>query len=202
MKRTEGLFWALLLVATSVGHARGANATYSAEAITAAVHALYPTAKILSAAEGDLNGDGVPDVAACIGLRDEEQVILVLRGTPAHGLASWRSSQRFPWTQEPIEAEIRKGSLFLSTMFLSLDSITWSTRQYRYRHGEFELIGDEVSSESPVHEDQPGPKTSSHESHNYLTGVGVSTREPGNHVERRRSRLPTEALQTLQHYTP
>lgn len=202
MRGTVGFVWALLLVATSMGRAHSAERTYSAEAIATAVHALYPDAKVLESAEGDLDGDHLNDVAACIGTGGDEQMILVLRGTRAHALERLASSERFPWPQHVPELEIRNGSLFVSTLHISLDTDSRLTSQYRFRHGEFQLIGDEVRSQSPVHDDELGPKSSNRVSNNYLTGFSVSVSEPGKHVERGRSRLPKEALQTLKDYVP
>ena len=202
MRRTAGFVWALLLVATSIGHVHGAERTYSAEAIAAAVHADYPDAKVLESAEGDLDGDSLPDVAVCVGLQGDEQMILVLRGTRAETLARWEHSQRFPWPQQTPDVEIRKGSLFLSSLHISLDTVSRSTSQYRLRHGQFQLIGDESWTQSPVQDDEPGPKASSRVSNNYLTGVSITVSEPGKRMERGRSRLPNEALQTLQDYLP
>lgn len=202
MRRTAGFVGALFLIATLMAQAHATNQTYSAEAIATAVHLDFADADVMDTAEGDLDGDGLPDVAVCIGLGGDDQMIMVLRGTRSHTLVPWESSERFPWPQHTPELEIRKGSLFVSSLHISLDTASSLNRQYRFRHGHFQLIGDESWTQSPVQDDEPGPKSSIRLSNNYLTGVSVSVSEPGKRVERGRSRLPNEPLQTLRDYVP
>lgn len=202
MRRATGIGLALVQIAISIGQAQGAEHRYSAEAIAAAVQGHYPGATVLESAEGDLDGDLLPDVAVCIGLQGDDQQIVVFRGTHGQTLASWHQSEPFPWPQHTPDVEIRKGSLFLSSLHISLDNVSRATSEYRFRHGKFQLIGDESWTQSPVQEDRPVPKSSNHVSNSYLTGASLSVSEAAGRLERSRSRLPNEPLRTLSDYVP
>lgn len=128
-------------------------------------------------AEGDLNGDGMADVAMLLtgstgtdAGRDERLVILA--GTPAGGYRVLSVSADFCHPSKFYNLEIRRGALLVETVETA-DGGRWgsTTRRFRYNAGrqDLELIGEDTRSEDESSGEAERGST------NFLTGQHVST---------------------------
>lgn len=127
--------------------------------------------------EGDLNGDGLPDVAMLLtgstgtdAGRDER--LVVLAGTPAGGYRVLSVSADFCHPSKFYNLEVQRGALLVEAVETAdasrLGSTTWRLR-YNARLQDLELIGEDTRSE----DEKAGE--AEHGSTNFLTGRHTST---------------------------
>ncbi|MFZ6771853.1 hypothetical protein ACO0LB_03965 [Undibacterium sp. SXout7W] len=132
-------------------------------------------------AEGDLNGDGIPDVAMLLtGNRAEndprEERLVVLTGNPDGSYKVLSISAEFCHPSKFYNLEIVKNSLFAQMVeYADSSRISSYTLQFRYnaKINDLELIGEEMNSES--YETDSIERTST----NYLTGTVIHTTKTG-----------------------
>lgn len=150
--------------------------------LQAAVDAALPSRSfsIWTSAEGDLNGDGIADLAAVVvdlsGEGQREERLLVLAGTPGGGYAPLAVSGQYCRVSKFYNLDIASGSLFAQGVSRAEPSGSdSSTMQFRYNPTlrDFELIGRE-----DVAEDYDA-RSSYRVSVNYLSKVAVHTRTAG-----------------------
>jgi hypothetical protein len=189
---TTLLFGVMLLASWTVR----AERVFEPRAVQA-VAASFPGAKVLDAVEGDLDGDGLPDLACVLYLQTGEFVVAVYRQTAENKLVLWHQSKPSPAYQRAPEILIEKRSLFVQE-FRNSSTARWGDKnQYQYRNGQFRLIGSEGWWES--WDDDPEPKQAQTVSKNYLTRIQTATTRDGKKVTRERSVIPTdEADKTLE----
>lgn len=154
---------------------------------------------VWESAEGDLNNDGLPDLAMVItGSRDDqaprEERLVVLTGQPGGGYRLLSVSGEFCHPSKFYNLEIRRQSLYV-TMVETADASRMGsfTRHYRYnaRLQDMELIGEDSHSE-----DQQGHFA--HTSANYLTGQAIETTRERGRTRTRSSRIAAPAHPALQ----
>ena len=150
-------------------------------------------------AEGDLDGDGLPDLALVLtgnrgadGLREERLIVLV--GKPDGSYKILSVSDEFCHVRKfyNLSTSPRGGSFevegFSSEDASHSDSFTLKFR-YNVNLNDFELVGREDRSKN----DDEG--SSYRVSINYLTGVAIQTRHLGtNYIERRYTADGTEEI--------
>lgn len=128
-------------------------------------------------AEGDLNGDGIPDVAMLLtGNRTEndprEERLFVLTGKPDGSYKVLSISAEFCHPSKFYNLNIAKNSLFAQMVeYADSSRISSYTLQFRYnaKINDLELVGEEMNSES--YEEGSMERTST----NYLTGTVIHT---------------------------
>jgi hypothetical protein len=151
-------------------------------------------------AKGDLDHDGIPDVAALIQYTSDKAElaqVLILRGSRSgHYAIIEKSSVYSPDMHRTEYTSIRKGSLFLTASSHSSDTYAGTSYQFKLVKGEFVLIGLEAS-RGYIGKSKPAFRRSV----NFMTGKLIETRE--NHgrpiMQERRIATPPHAL--LQEFT-
>jgi hypothetical protein len=173
--------FAMIAATLLVGSASAATAE-RLEAIRQAIFAMHPDSNFrdIEFAEGDLDGDGVADVAYLAHLDSNKVVLGVLRGQTNQKLARWQESKPFANAHHGTELSIEKRSIFVSGFNSGTGSENWGANwsdQFQFRRGEFLLIGSESSEYSPLHEDEGTPiqNESVSTSTNYLTRKVITT---------------------------
>lgn len=145
-------------------------------------------------ATGDLNGDGIPDVAMLLtGRASDEQStaerLVVLAGLPGDNYKILAVSGEFCHPGKFYNLDIRKMSLFVEAVEYADSSRKGSyTLQFRYnpKVNDLELIGKESGDES--YEDGSVERTSS----NFLTGKSIHTvRERGKTTAKEKAIQPS-----------
>lgn len=146
-------------------------------------------------AEGDLNGDAIPDLVLLLtgskneGPREERLVVLAGQADGRYKLIS--VSGEFCHPDKFYNLEIRKNSVFAEAVGHA-DSSRFSgfTLQFRYSAArqDLELIGEEISEENYVE------NSLSKTSFNRLTQTVVHTRKVGKRVKEARGRLAAAAV--------
>jgi len=156
-------------------------------------------------AEGDVNGDGIPDVAMLLtGNRTEndprEERLVVLTGKPDGGYKVLSISAEFCHPSKFYNLEIAKNSLFAQMVeYADSSRISSYTLQFRYnaKINDLELIGEETNSES--YEEGSIERTST----NHLTGAVIHTTKVGENGETktRTEQIGKSALPKLNGYS-
>lgn len=171
-----------------------ASAEYTAKyqrAITATSSEFPHLNFIWANAEGDLNGDGIPDVAMVLtGHRTEndprEEGLFVLTGKPDGSYKVLSISAEFCHPSKFYNLEIEKNSLFAQMVeYADSSRISSYTLQFRYnaKINDLELIGEETNAES--YEEGSMERTST----NYLTGKIIHTTKIGRKTKTRTERV-------------
>lgn len=126
---------------------------------------------------GDLNGDGLPDIALVLSYTDDsdrgvQALIVVLAGAPGGGYTALSETAKYCSAQKWYGLRILGRSLYVSSVDKAdSDGTASTTLQFRYNKAiqDFELIGYENLWESFTE------KTAGRHSENYLTGVSSIT---------------------------
>lgn len=189
----------LLALATPVTvHSADRTETVSLQAAESPIEALHPGAQLESYATGDLDGDGVADLAYLVNFSSDHQYVLgVLRGQAGAPPIPWEQSKRFNPIQRAPEISIEKGSLFVSLFRNTLSDACSYQVQLQHRNGQFALIGREEHRYSPVWDDDPGQRIVTTISTNYLTRVRLTTVKQDAKVTTKREALPKQPLKVL-----
>ena len=170
--------------------------------IDASLESVHPGAKLTSLEVGDLNADGVADLAYIVERleSDEHEVCIgVLRGT-LDGFSPWTHTKWFPMGQRSPELSISNQSLFINVFRNGLSWGNWQTDQYSFRNGQLVLIGTEVIYRSPRLEIEAGPVTLERTSTNYLTGIEIRSRSEGGKRSSESVHHKLERLRPLEQY--
>lgn len=149
-------------------------------------------------AEGDLNGDGIPDVAMVLtGRRTEndplEERLFVLTGNPDGSYKVFSISAEFCHPSKFYNLDIAKNSLFAQMVeYADATRVSSYTLQFRYNSklNDLELIGEEKNAES--YEEGSMERTST----NYLTGKVIHTTKIGSKTKTRTERIGKSAHPT------
>lgn len=154
-------------------------------------------------AEGDLNGDGIPDMAMVLtGQKGadgpDEERLFVLTGTPGGSYKILSVSGDFCHPRNFYELDVGNKSLYVR-MVEYADSARESsyTLQFRYnaKLNDLELIGSETHSES--YQEDVEERTST----NYLTGKAIHTTRTGKKVKTKSERVVNPAHPRLNGYS-
>lgn len=119
------------------------------ESIRQIIAELHPKATFSDEfAEGDLDGDGIVDVAYIVHSDAANDVVLgVLRGQKTGRFIAWEVSKPFTNADHGFDLSIEKQSIFIhgfnGSAFRGYE-IHW-TSQFKFRNGEFVVIGSEAS---------------------------------------------------------
>lgn len=125
---------------------------------------------------GDLDGDGVADMAYVVISNDGEHLFVgVLRGRPDGSFVPWTHSQRLEHLQRSREVTIRGKTLEISLFRNGLSWGSWSTEKYSWRDDRLVRVGSEFFLQSPFRDDESGPISTQRISTNYLTGAVIRT---------------------------
>jgi hypothetical protein len=145
-------------------------------------------------AEGDLNGDGRPDLALVLtgskgdGPREERLVVLVGDAIGGHKVLSVSGELCHP--SKFYNLDIKNGSVFVQSVEYA-DAARFSafTLQFRYSSGrqDLELIGEQTD------EEDYGGNSSYRTSLNYLTKLAIHTRQAGKRRKEARALLNTSS---------
>lgn len=155
---------------------------------------------IWSIAEGDLDGDGVPDLALVVtGEKGEdgprEERLFVLTGNPDGSYRVLSVSNEFCHVSKFYNLDIGRNSVFVQA-FEYADAIRASsfTMQFRYNSNlkDLELVGEETLSED--YEDGSYFRVSI----NYLTKTAIHSRQAGKRHKEAKVRLNNTAILRLQ----
>jgi hypothetical protein len=115
------------------------------ESVARTLHGLYPSTVVISAIDGDLDGDGLPDAVAVVqegGSLTGTTRIVVLRGTKRGGYDLWTSSPDLGYFPKgPPDIEMTRGSLFVHMLFGACCEMEADRLQFKYRKGHLQLIG-------------------------------------------------------------
>lgn len=178
-----------------------ASAEYTAQyqrALTATSSNFPHLNFIWANAEGDLNGDGIPDVAMVLtGRRTEndpsEERLFVLTGNPDGSYKVFSISAEFCHPSKFYNLEIAKNSVFAQMVeYADASRVSSYTLQFRYnaKLNDLELIGEETNAES--YEEVSMERTST----NYLTGKVIHTTTIGNKTKTTTERIDKSAKPT------
>jgi len=158
------------------------TAAQRAAQLQAAVDTALPTKgfSIWTSAKGDLDGDGIADLAAVVvnlsGEGPREERLLVLAGTPGGGYTPLSVSGQFCEANKGYNLEITATSLLVQGVWRAessgMDSFTMQFR-YNPKLRDFELIGREDLAENY------DARSSYRASVNYLAKVAIYTRIAG-----------------------
>lgn len=168
---------ALLLALGLLGGTEAADVGDAQRAVATLAPELRHLDFLWVSATGDLNGDGLDDVALLLtGSKgpgaDREERLVVLAGQPGGGFKLLAVSGEYCHPSKFYDLEVRKGMLFVHAVEHA-DSSRTARRslQLRFSHklNDFELIGQELRSESFA--DDTLDRTST----NFLTGQTVYT---------------------------
>jgi hypothetical protein len=148
---------------------------------SSAVQLSYPGFAVIRTASGDLDGDGISDIAALVregSFPDESLRLVVLHGTRG-GFSVWeRSGNLGTYPKGEPDVEIKRGSLYMYSSAATCCSAGWEHHQFRYRDGHFRLIGVKAGE---VREGDSEPRAMDDESTevdlNLLTGERREKRE-------------------------
>lgn len=158
---------------------------------------LHPEKEVTSLAVGDLNGDGVPDVAYVVEDGVGTARVGVLRGRPGGALNPWSQSRGIR-IFTTIEVDIRRRSLFIEKYYASRTVVNNYEAQFQYRKRELVCIGLKETHQSPIHDDEPGPKYWANSSTNNLTAETISRIENDGHVSLSRKKESARSLVKIQ----
>jgi FG-GAP repeat len=160
----------------------------------------FPYLKFIwSIAEGDLNGDGVPDLAVVVtgsnndGPREER--LFVLAGNPDGSYRVISVSNEFCHVSKFYELDIRKNSVFVQAYeYADAARASSYTLQFRYnaKFKDLVFVGEETRDES--YNDGSYYRVSM----NYLTKTVVHTRQAGKRHKEAKGRLNNAAILRLQ----
>lgn len=150
---------------------------------------------IWASTEGDLNGDGIPDMAMVLtGRKTEsdsmEERLFVLAGKPDGTYEVLSISAEFCHPSKFYNLDIARNSLFAQMVeFADATRISSRTLQFRFnaKLSDLELIGEEENAES--YEDGAMERTST----NYLTGKVIHATKNGSKIKTRIERIDKSA---------
>jgi len=195
MRAVRLIPWLCAGLLVSVGCAAGAARQAPPRAAVEAVRQRFPERFLdpSSWAMGDLDGDGVPDLAAVLGdpMRNDGDRILqvtVFRGRPGGGFGFVGVTQDLPADGGVFEnVSIRGQALLLDRDGADGAHARWhETFRFRWRDGRPRLVGLDVA-RGVDH----GPRDDHGESVNLLTGDVVAWRIKGSHrTEQRHAGRP------------
>ncbi len=120
----------------------------------AAIAALFPTKKFVewTSTEGDLNGDGIKDLAMILTQEDEpgEKRLVVLAGVHGRKYSPLSVSSKYCDAQKFYNLKAEGPSLFVEEVHRADDPLITNTLQFRFNKKlvDLELIGKENISES------------------------------------------------------
>jgi hypothetical protein len=172
-----------------VSHILLASAAWSADdpPLRQAVAAAFPHHKIIeSTGEGDLDGDGRPEVAVSMEVPggNNEVLVAVFKRDGAQSLRLWTATRPFKNCQHGTEISLSKASLSLSC-FHSGDGTMLNNfdERFKWRAGALRLVGSDERHDSETLEQAS--------SRNLLTGEIVEReRKPGGAWREERRRDP------------
>lgn len=149
------------------------------ESIRQIINELHPKATFSDEfAEGDLDGDGIVDIAYIVHVGHANDVVLgVLRGKKTGQLVAWEVSKPFANAHHGIEISIDKQSIFIHGFNGGAPSkyeSHWQD-QFQIRNGQFVLIGNETSNSALSNEGANKSQESTATSTNYLTRKIITT---------------------------
>lgn len=188
------------LLGMSVVGASAKNTPKAPQAISAIAPTFPHLTFIWAMAEGDLNADGIPDLALVVtGQREEnaprEERLFVLTGNPDGGYRVLSVSDDFCHVNKFYNLEIVKNSVFVQG-FGYADSVRASsfTLQFRYnaKLQDLELIGEQGLEEN--YEDGSYYRISV----NYLTKTAIHSRHAGKRHKEAKVRFNNGAILRLQ----
>lgn len=131
---------------------------------------LHPGSTIEQIVTGDLDKDGVQDVAYLVRWPAAgAYAVGTLRGTGDNGILHWTHTARLQIDQRLPEIAIKGGSLYVTYMRNGMGWGNWRTLQYSNRASGLVLVGEEVYFRSPRLDFEPGPVKTENVSTNYLT---------------------------------
>ncbi len=140
----------------------------------------YPKYEISdSAVVGDIDGDGISDLAVILTFSHEPEYhvkLVVLKGTAGGTFKLMSASQNSASPQHGVDLLIRKRSLFVN-IFHSGDGTmnSFYQSQYQVRNGRLVLIGSEATAEAATAIAPDDPFMDNQTSTNYLTGQIIKT---------------------------
>ena len=192
-------FASLVLLTQAVTAFAQADTFTSSEA---AIANLFPNKNpwVWTSEEGDLNGDGIIDLAMIITLDREngplEKRLLVLAGAAAGKYTLLSVSGEYCDAQKFYNLGAKGDSLFVTEVHhVGEDGSTTNTLQFRFNktHGDFELIGKENIWEG---------KEYGRSSVNYLAGLSIEYKRVRGHIKAtKRSRFAAPQLARLNGFT-
>jgi hypothetical protein len=148
---------------------------------TKAVQLAYRDALVVRTASGDLDGDGIPDIAALVreGTYPDDSIRLVVLRATRSGFVAWeRSGDLGTYPKGEPDIEVKRGSLYMYSSAATCCAAGWEHLQFKYREGHFRLIGVKAGE---VKEGESEPKAMDDESIevdlNLLTGERHEKRE-------------------------
>ncbi len=151
-------------------------------------------------ARGDLDHDGIPDVAALIQYTSDKAElaqVLILKGSLLGDYAIIEKSSVYSPDMHRTEyASIRKGSLFLTASSHTSDAYAGTSYQFKLVKGEFVLIGLEAS-HGRIGKSKPAFRRSV----NFLAGNLIETRENRGRPIVQERRIATPPHIRLQEFT-
>lgn len=190
--------FSLVLLAQAVTAIAQADVFPSA---SAAIDASFPDKKFVgwTATEGDLNGDGIKDLAMILTHFPEsgpfETRLVVLAGVSGGGYSPLSISSEYCKAQKFFNLEVKRGSLFVEEVHKADgDVLVTNTLQFRFNKklADLQLIGTENISESSQ------DNSYARESVNFPAGIAIAYERLGKRVkETKRSRFRAPSLARL-----
>lgn len=184
--------WLAVVAILCTGNVRAADESTSAE--QKARRAIPPEFRhpdfVWTTAEGDLNGDGIPDLALLLtkhkGEDQREERLLVLTGRADGSYQVLSTSGEFCHPSKFYNLEIKNHSLFVQAVYYA-DAARFSgfTLQFRYnaKIKDLEHIGEQQ-------DDEDYSSNASHRvSLNYLTNATIDSRRAGKKYKEARGRI-------------
>lgn len=181
---------AMALLICMVGAEAGNDDAQRFLQVKAAIAAALPGGDIVikGHAEGDLNGDGLPDFAAVVEKRSSEgpgeERLVVMTGTADGGHTLLSMSGEYCGAGKFYELSINRAALHVKGVWTA-EPERWSMVTLQFRHNQrmndLQLIGEESNSRDDGQ--------TYRESINFLTGVVAHTREAGKKRKEIRARL-------------
>lgn len=180
----------LAMLCTGNAYAADGNASAEQKARLAIAPEFRHLDFVLAAAEGDLNGDGVPDLAMLLmgrkGEGPKEERLFVLTGRADGRYQVLSVSGEFCHPSKFYNLEIKNNSLFVQAVYYA-DAARFSgfTLQFRYnaKTKDLEHIGEQQ-------DDEDYSSNSSYRvSLNYLTNAAIHSRRAGKKYKEARGRI-------------
>jgi hypothetical protein len=157
-----------------------------------AVSVAFPGFEIEEESRGDLDADGIFEVALLLdGLKKDNTKVLIVLRPSANGMASILAATKpFLNCQHGTEFSLHRRSLRIACFHSSSTMHSSFEMKYALRDGRLQLIGEENSTESlPGAAGDPN-RPDTYTSTNYLTGTVITTKKHnGRTVSRTSGRL-------------
>ncbi|MBO9537872.1 hypothetical protein [Herbaspirillum sp.] len=161
---------------------------------------IFPSMQIRSTTMGDLDGDGISDIATVLAgtsAGEHAQQIVVLQGVQPGQYQLWSRSNPFAELRKGgPDLEIRKGSIFLYYRDVTCCAAGYRHLQFKFNGQQFRLIGVRVGETSTREEDDFERDVS----FNVITGDKVETKRVGKQKKQIKTKIPTKESQALDEF--